>query len=337
MLNKAFIDLSALKSNARKVKGKLKSGVLMSAVVKADAYGHGAPMVANALNGICDSFSVALLEEGVELRLSGIDKEIHVLTPFFDQDLPRAIHYNLIATVESVEQVKKINAQSLMQNRITGVYVKFNTGMNRLGVSSMQELKAILECITLSENVKLKGMFSHFAAPDNKKLANFQQNKFLLANNLVKGYNNKAVCHMSASGGFLNGFYADMVRIGILLYGYKPFESDKVNLSPVMKVYAPVIHSRRLEKGESALYGVKIADSKKDIDIIRYGYADGLMRKECFGQFNNRCMDMTAVDGGGGKWYPVMTDADIVAKKYHTISYEVLTKAALRAEKIYLN
>ena len=158
----------------------------------------------------------------------------------------------------------------------------------------------------------------------------------MLANNLVKGYNNKAICHISASGGFLSGVQADMVRIGILLYGYKPFKSSLIEVKPIMKVYAPVLKTRHLNANDVALYGDLKSEKDRDISLVRYGYADGLDRKNTQEIFNNRCMDVSAVNGLFSGFYPILEDADMLAKQYGTISYEILTKVALRAQKIYV-
>ena len=338
MLNKAVIDLNVLRQNALAVKAKLKKGVKFNAVVKANAYGHGAEKVASALYSIVDGFCVALVEEGINLRISGIDKQILVLTPVFKQDLRRAVYYNLTLTVESVEQVLFLEQECERQNRRASVHVKFNSGMNRFGVSTLKELKCVLDTIKSSKHVVLDGFFTHLACPQNKKETKSAQNKFLLANNLVKGYNNKVISHISASGGFLSGVESDMVRIGILLYGYKPFESETIMVKPVMRIFAPVIKKVNLTRGESALYGNCCAQSDVELSHVRYGYADGLMRAPCVNQFNNRCMDMTSVmDTGLSKWVCVMDDAEKIARNYGTISYEILTKSAVRAEKIYLN
>ncbi len=336
MLNSAIIDLEVLRENARAVKARLDKNTLFNAVVKADAYGHGASVVANAIYGIVDNFSVATVDEGVKLRLSGIKKEVFVLTPLLPCDIPVAVRYGLIPTVFSVDDARRIESECLRQNKTSFIQIKFNSGMNRLGVDGLDGLEKVINAISECKRVKLWGMFSHFSAPQNKKSRISAENKFLLANNLVKGYNNKAVCHISASGGFLLGAYYDMVRIGILLYGYTPFKTE-FKVSPAMKVYAPVIARRKLHDGESALYGDKRSNGG-DITLIRYGYADGLKRRQTAGQFNNRCMDITAVKGNFCKdSYPVMEDADVVAKKCGTISYEILTKCAMRAQKIYLN
>ena len=339
MLNYAVIDLEILRKNALNVKRKLNKGVLFNAVVKADAYGHGAAKVAGALYNICDSFSVALVEEGVTLRLSGIDKEILVLLPPFKDDIPVAVKHNLTLTVESIFDVIRINEECVRQNRTAGVHVKINTGMNRLGVSEIKELKEILDKIASCEKVKLKGAFTHFGAPQNKKSLKSAENKFLLANNLVKGYNNNAVCHSSASGGFLMGAKSDMVRIGILLYGYKPFESQLVSVKPIMKVYSPIVGLKSLKKGDYALYGNSMLKGDAFMTLVRYGYADGLFRVKSGDLINNRCMDVSGYTDIKIKddFACVMDDAQEIARLNGTISYEVLTKCALRAEKIYLN
>ena len=336
MLNKAVIDLFTLKENAKAIKGKLNKGVKFNAVVKADAYGHGASKVANALYKDVDSFSVALTEEGITLRNSGIDKEILVLIPPLTCEFENVVFHRLTPAVESVESIIALDKECCRQNESVCVHVKFNSGMNRAGVDDLKELNEILMAIKGCKRVKLGGMFSHFACPQNKKSLNVAQNKFLLANNLVKGYNNKAICHISASGGFLSGVQADMVRIGILLYGYKPFKSSLIEVKPIMKVYAPVLKTRHLNANDVALYGDLKSEKDRDISLVRYGYADGLDRKNTQEIFNNRCMDVSAVNGLFSGFYPILEDADVLAKQYGTISYEILTKVALRAQKIYV-
>ena len=338
MLNKAVINLNVLTENALAVKNKLNNGVKFCAVVKADAYGHGACVVANALYPYVDCFAVALPEEGVALRLAGIDKEILCLNPPLSGDASLIAEYGLTATAYTFKHIDLLQSAAKKRKVNLNVHLKFNAGMNRQGVDGLDKLTELLEYAWAKKWVNITGTYAHLSAPENKNALKSQINKFLLANNLVKGYNNKVTCHVSASGGFLKGVEADMVRIGILLYGYKPFKSNYVKVKPVMKVYAPSLCKRTLNAGESALYGNRLATEQTDLTLVRYGYADGLFRKETGGQFNNRCMDLTALinpqksDYG----YAIMTDADETAEKYGTISYEVLTKSALRAEKIYV-
>ena len=267
-------------------------------------------------------------------------------TPFDYADAQRAISFALTATATNAEQIKMLAQIARNQGRTINVHIKYNTGMNRQGANSIDELKQLIQLIEKEKSVVLSGLYSHFARPNNKKSLKCALNKFLLANNLVKGYNNKAICHISASGGFLQGVELDMVRIGILLYGYTPFPTNKLNVQPVMKVYAPVLCQRHLKKGECALYGDKKTFKDTNVALVRYGYADGLPRTEIDGQFNNRCMDLTAYTTTYDTAYTkaqscehdflVMENAEQLAKKYQTISYEILTKCAIRAEKIYL-
>ncbi len=339
MLNQAVINLNTIKNNAKNVRKKLKKGVKLCAVVKADAYGHGAEKVSSALYPIVNSFAVALPEEGISLRLSGIDKEILVFTPPRSEDVERSVFYNLTHTVATVSQLKMLDGAGKRQNRIVKAHLKFNAGMNRQGIDKISAIKEIISLLDRLTNVKISGLYSHFSAPENKNSLNGALNKFLLANNLIKGYNNNVTCHISASGGFLSGVQADMVRIGILLYGYKPFESNLVSVKPAMKIYAPVLCKRTLAKGESALYGDLRCIENTEFSLVRYGYADGLSRQSVEGLFNNRCMDISAMTKVKTTKHGavIMDNAQELAKKYNTISYEILTKSAIRAEKIYLN
>ncbi len=332
MRNLAVIDLNRLKKNALLIKSRLNGGVKFCAVVKADGYGHGASEVANAIYDIADCFAVALVEEGVSLRQSGVDKDILVLIPAFNSDLERAVRYNLTLTVGRKADLVQLAKECERQGKVVKAHVKVDTGMHRQGISGVGELIEVFN-YAKRKGITIEGVYSHFACPEQEKSRNRAYNKFLLALSVAKSYNNKIISHISASGGFIKGVYCDMVRIGILLYGYKPFKSD-IAVKPIMKLYAPALKTRTLKVGDSALYGDKRAKKKQDVTLIRYGYADGLDRVKTHGQFNNRCMDITAVKGRYRR-YPVLVDADELAKKYRTVSYEILTKACIRAERFY--
>lgn len=337
MLNQAFISLKNLKSNAKKVKRLLPKTCKFCAVVKSDAYGHGLERCANALYLIVDCFAVAFTEEGVRLRLSGIDKQILVLAPLVKYDTELAVRYGLTLSVQSLDQIKAVNKEAKRQKKTALVHIKYNTGMNRLGVDGLEDLKDILEYSKKAKHVIVDGVYSHYSNPQNYKSLKKQTDKFLLANALVKSYNVNAVSHISASGGFLRGEFFDMVRIGILLYGYAPFVTKKISVKPVMKVQTDVIGTRVLRRGQSALYGDKKARRKTSVALVRFGYADGLPRKNVKGIFSNRCMNLSAVTKKAKPYQriTVMDNADITAKQLKTISYEVLTSCTKSAEKIY--
>ena len=335
---KAVVNLKNILSNASKIRKILPSTVKFCAVVKADAYGHGAERVANALYKIVDCFAVATADEGIALRNAGIDKEILVLTKTFNCDLPCAVSYGLTLTASGTDDLKRYSREGKRQGERVNVHIKYDTGMRRQGISGLSELKSALAYGCKSANLNICGLYSHFARPENENSRKKAMRKFSVAKNVAKGYNSSIICHISASGGFIKGEYCDMVRIGILLYGYTPFPTAAIKVKPAMKVYAPVVAERKLKRGEAALYGEKRAEKETDITLVRYGYADGLFRRETKGQFNNRCMDVTALTGvkRGTKQVAVMSNARKTAELYGTIPYEILVKCALRAEKIYL-
>ncbi len=337
MLNKAYIDLNILKNNAIKIKKLLPKGVEFNAVVKADAYGHGALEIVNAIYTIADSFSVAIVEEGLALRRCGVKKDVLVLIPPFLQDVENAVFADLIMTVDSINRIKTIERICKKLKKCARVHIKVNTGMNRLGIS-VNELKDALYYISKSRWVKAEGIYSHLSMPEKEKLTKLAVDKFLLAKNIAKSYNSKIKAHISASGGFLKGYYFDMVRIGILIYGYKPFESDKISVKPVMKILAPVITSRFVNKGECLLYGEYKTQKEQYVNLVRVGYADGFERKKHCDICNNRCMDITAykAEKGKSRYVEILKNAQEEAEKTETISYEILTKSAHRAEKIYI-
>ncbi len=336
MLNVAEINLKNLKSNAKKIKSLLNEKVKFCAVVKADAYGHGAVKCANAIYNLVDCFAVAILEEGVSLRIGGINKDILILNPVFKSDLERAVRFDFILSVDQLSQIKQIEKESQKQKRKTKLHLIYNTGMNRNGVDTLEELSFLAEYISNSKWLILDGLYSHFFSTDRKKLLIRSLNKFLLAIKVVKGYNIKATCHISASGGFLQGIELDMVRIGILLYGYTPYKTKKISVKPVMKIFVPVMKNRTLFRGDYIMYGTNKVYKKQKISIIRIGYADGFFRNKTSLSLNNRCMDLTAVKGTYKKQYLVMENAEILAKKHKTITYEILVKSTIRAEKIYV-
>ena len=295
-------------------------------------------MVASAIYKVADCFAVALVEEGVKLRLSGIDKDILVLIPPFIEDIPIAVEYGLTLAVDSIKILELLEKECEKQNASVRVHIKFNSGMNRLGVS-LNELEDICKFLSRAKRVKLEGLFSHLACPENKRLTEKAVNNFLLAKSVVLCYNKSVVCHISASGGLIKGYQFDMVRIGIMLYGYKPFKAKFCKLERAMKVFAPAVLDRSIKKGESFLYGENLADKNINATIVRYGYADGGLRNGGYALVRNRCMDLSAIKKKAefGRLCCVMNNADIEAKARGTISYEVLCACGKRSEKIYIN
>ncbi len=334
MLNKAVIDLEKLRNNAKAIKSRLKGGARLNAVVKANAYGHGDAECANALYDVADSFSVALAEEGIRLRRAGIDKEILVLVEPFKEDIPAFVRFSLTASVSRLETLAALDAEARRQNTFVSAHIKINSGMNRQGVA-VGKAEELADAFDRYSRVKLTGIYSHFCAPEDKNALNLQLDKFLLAYKLISGYNRNVCAHISASGGYLRGVHLNMCRIGLLLYGYYPFESDFVSVDPVMQVFAPAVTVREAERGDYLLYGSEKLERREKFTLLRYGYADGLPRKKSGDLLKNRCMDLSAV-GGVRESVNVLDNAEELAKENGTIVYELLCGAANRAERIYL-
>lgn len=335
MKNILSVDLNAIRQNALSIKKALSGKTKLCAVLKADAYGHGAAEVANELYSVCDCFAVALTEEGEELRLSGIDKDILLLIPPTDKEAVKVAQLGLIFTAESVRDLIRYDKAAKKAGVCARVHIKYNTGMNRLGADGLKELSDMAEASLNLKHLRIEGLYSHFACPEKNTERKKAINKFLLAIKLVKGYNKNVICHLSASGGFLKGDADfDMVRIGLLLYGYKPFGGRRVKVKKAMSLSVPIIKKRTVKKGESAMYGNMPFKKDKEISVVRFGYADGLPRKIVKGQYNYKCMDVTALTGKRGKIYRI-TDMAELAKKHNTVPYEILTEIGIRAEKIY--
>ncbi len=317
----SVIDLNAIKTNASKARS-LCGNRKLYAVVKADAYGHGAEKVSQYIEDAVDGFCVAIVDEGASLRIAGITKEILVFTPPLDEsDVLRARAYNLTVTVNGVRTAKLIDGLAC--------HIKVNTGMNRMGCG----IDGLPEILSVLEPSSVKGVYSHLYAPHDKKASAEQLKIFKRAVCAVKAVNPSATAHLSASGGILTGgeYLFDGARAGIILYGYAPYGFDE-KFSHALKVYA-----RRTQVTPFIGGGVGYNFADKDyteLSSYRCGYADGFRRTVPLGE-KTLCMDaFSAV--GGGEYVCVFDDADEYAKKCGTISYEVLTSVTRRSEKIYV-
>ncbi|MDE6597910.1 MAG: alanine racemase [Clostridia bacterium] len=317
----SVISLPSIRRNAEKIKS-LAQGAKFFAVVKADGYGHGAEEVSRYIEDIADGFCVAIIEEGIALRVAGISKQILVLTPPQDgYDAARAKAYNLTLTVNSEYTAKLISGLPC--------HIKVNTGMNRHGCN-VEKLPHILKQLP-KESVE--GVYSHFFAPESDIASESQFTLFQRAVKVVKQVNPNATAHISASGGLLRGgkYILEGVRCGILLYGYAPSGFSNSGFEKALKVYA---RRTQITPFIGGGVGYNFADKNyKSLCVYRCGYADGFFRTVPLGE-KTLCMD-AFLSEGGEKLKCVMDDADEYAKRCKTISYEVLTSVTKRSERIY--
>lgn len=331
----AKISLKNIVYNCRKVKKLIDKKVKFCAVIKSDAYGHGLIETAKALYKEADAFAVSLASEVYALRISGIDKEILLLTPVYKENAEKLIRYGATLSVGSLSEVKTVTAAAKKANKTATVNFAINSGMNRLGFSDEREIIKAINLIKRSRNVNLSGAFTHFYKQEDAFVCDKQFDKFISLVKHVKNYNKNAVLHAASSGGVLQSekYALDMVRVGIMLYGYTPFKTDKIVLKKAAKVYAPFVCGRDIA-GQPALYGGKIYPEKA-ANVIRLGYADGFFREKTFDL--NLCMDLSVTDKArrNGKVL-VLDDAESLAEKCGTISYEILVNALRRAKKEYV-
>lgn len=322
----AKINIKRLRENANKI----RHFAPLIAVVKADAYGHGAVTVAKSIEDIAASFAVATADEATELIKCGIKKDVLILGKS-DCVLP---YGNIVYSVSSVAELKKLSMQ-----RPIKAAIKVNSGMNRFGVNPPEfaDLIKFAYCCAQVDSV-----YSHLRDTFSVDIANEQLYKFKKITDNINC--NK---HLAASGGIALGgaFYFDRLRCGLALYG------GQSGYKQVMTVYSNVILVRTVRAGEGCGYGCGIFDCDKTIAVIDVGYADGYRRlsakRKVF--INDKyydvvavCMDVSFVcvdnsvsAGDKAELTGEHISASDLAASYGTINYEVFTGVGKRIARIY--
>ncbi|MBQ8323416.1 MAG: alanine racemase [Clostridia bacterium] len=346
----AKIYLKNIRRNAQAF-GRL-TGRPVCAVVKANAYGHGAEEVVCALEGVVSCFAVSLVSEAIAIRTAACGKDILVLTPpLCEEETLVGARNGFVLTVGDLATARRV-AETAEKNRLpVRVHIKTNTGMNRYG-TNVQTLGRICTHLKAHPLVRVEGVYSHIYG-NTRAQAERQRERFMRMIAVCRDYYPEAIAHLGATYGAILGekFVFDMTRIGIGLYGYLPDGARdldekrvrKLDLKKGMAVYATVAAKRKYVCG-GAGYGKDIAKPTGErLITCRFGYADGFLRTKENGtdgsgdNANDLCMDACVRWGNApkGERVPVMTDAAETAKKAGTISYEVLCAATRRAETEY--
>ena len=281
---RAEVNLAALRHNLRVVQ-RAALGARVWGVLKADAYGHGAPAVARTLEraGI-DGMCVALLEEAIELRDAGIRVPLLVMGGYYGQAWGEILARDLVPVVYDVGQIEALAREvRFASSEPVGLHLKIDTGMGRLGCTPA-ELPALLAALGRHPEVRLDGLMTHLACADATDLGAVDEQlaRFTEATRVVReaGFDPK-VLHAANSAALLRspGSRLDVVRPGIALFGVAPCEGAGIELRPVMKVRSEVVALRDLVAGESLGYGwTWRAERPSRIATVPMGYADGLHR-----------------------------------------------------------
>lgn len=283
----AEVNLSAIAHNITVLRGLLPTGAKVMGVIKADGYGHGSVETARVLiNCGVDFLVVALLEEAIKLREAGITAPILVIGRVHPEDVFIAAKEDITLTVYQKEWVEQVGRLSLTDP--LSIHLEFETGMNRTGIASIEELHAVVDAVKEADNLRITGAYTHFAKADEQKAAMYyeQRDRYKeMAQVLRDIYEEPFITHMgnSAAGIQYPEEMLDYTRFGVSLYGLYPSSEIKdlenVDLRQSMSLYSELMQVKRVKAGEVISYGGTYkAEEDEWIGTVPIGYADGWSR-----------------------------------------------------------
>ena len=363
------IDLDAMLHNFMAARHHLPDEVLLAAVVKANAYGHGAVEAAKLLEGKADRFAVAMADEAVELRRAGIRTPIFLLAPTPESDFEAIARYDVEAAVPSFAYGKALCAYGAAHGKTIPYHVVLDTGMGRIGFACTDWSLDEIEALTKLPGGQLLGVFSHYALADSadKTYANLQTERFTTFTKALEARGIEIpLKHLNNSAGLIEmPEKFDMVREGIILYGLKP--SDEVDLSliggikGVMAFRSHISFLKTVTEPTPISYGCTyVAQPGTKVATVSAGYADGVSRllsnrgqvlvhgvrcpilgRVCMDQF---MIDVTQVpEAAVGDTVTIFgrdgadeITADDVADLMGTIGYEVTCLITPRVPRVYI-
>ena len=361
------VDLDRFIGNLKEIKRLTGPQVDFMQVVKADAYGHGAIEISNtALKNGARMLGVANADEGVQLRISGVEAPIVILGPSTAAEIEQIIKYNLTPSVSDLYFTKKLNGALAKAGHKLPVHIEVDTGMGRGGTMHTEALKLILE-ISKLPNITMEGIFSHLAS--SERIIPYNDKQWRFFSNLLTEIKNSGIVfpirHIDNSGAILNypDFKLNMVRPGIMTYGIYPSPDNETGarLAQVMSFKTSIVLLKSFPAGYGIGYGSTYITRKQTlIATIPVGYGDGygfilsnqgeaLIRGKRAPIVGRISMDMCTIDvthipdcavgdevvllGRQGK---ECISANEIAAKARTISYEVLCALGKRAPRVFL-
>ena len=365
----AEVDLDKLAHNMREIRRVSKSENII-AVVKADAYGHGAIDVAPVLleNG-ANRLAVAVITEAVELRGSGIECPIMILGFTPPNLIDNLLKYNIEQAVYSYEFAKELSKMAQKKNKVAKIHIVVDTGMGRIGYLPSDDSAQEIYNISKLPNIIIEGMFCHFSSADEKDKA-YTYDQFKKYNDFYEKLKEKKVNinirHVANSAAIIDlpETHYEAVRPGIIIYGYYPSEDvnkENIDLKPVMTLKTNIVHIKTLPPGEAVSYGRKFkTDRESVIATLPVGYADGytrllfqkgkvILRGRFAPVIGRICMDQCMIDVTDivgvkiGDEVILMGEdennkftADTVAELIGTINYEIVCMVGKRVPRVYI-
>lgn len=362
------IDLGRLRRNLQLIRQDLPAEVKWMAVVKDEAYGHGAREVAKiALEEGAWGFGLSTLEEAMNLRDADIAAPLLLLGERREDELPWCVDHELTVCLNALPTVSPLARLAERRQKVVPVHVKIHTGMTRYGVR-WDEAIPLLEAILQEPALRLEGVMTHFAQSDetDKSFANLQFSRFMEVMTALAARGVQVpLRHTCNSGGFLDLPHAhlDMVRTGILMHGIYPSEVCRriPGIEPVMSVKARIAAIQKALPGEVVGYGMRYrAETERRIAILPVGYGDGFprVRNEGYVLLHGRrapivggiAMDALAVDiteiPAAQMWDEAVLmgrqgqeeiTARELAKLKNSVTYDVLTNWRLRLRRKTVN
>ena len=367
----AEIDLSALSYNYKKIREHIGDGVKFCGIVKADAYGHGAVMISERLQSLgADYLAVSSIDEAMELRYNGITMPILILGHTPREQVDRLICFNITQAVTCEAKAVEYSEEAVKYGGTLKIHIKVDTGMSRLGyICEGDYFEHGVDGICYAcglPGLDAEGIFTHFAVSDepDENSREYTEHQFKLFTDVIAATEHKRACKFKirhcANTGATSDWpqtHLDMVRPGLLLYGYGEF-AQKLGLKPVMTMKTTVSTIKIYPAGTKISYGgLYTTDKTTRIGVVPYGYADGFLRclsnrysvmtSEGSAQVRGRiCMDMCMIDltdkpgvGVGdevtifGADNPIEKMADIAG----TIPYEIVCAVSKRVHRIYIS
>ena len=367
----ALIDLDALSFNVDQLRAMVGTGKKLLAVVKANAYGHGAIPVARELELLpIDYLGVAFWEEGMQLRKAGIKKPIVILGGIFPEHAGMVFSHNLTPVVYDRGVLLALEAEGKARQQSIAVHIKIDTGMNRLGIC-IDQIPTFLEQWKKLPHVAIEGILSHFSSAhlkdeESEAFTEKQAGEFRKAVGMVEELRGTLpLTHMSSSSSIIHGLMRElsMARVGLLLYGVHPAKGlgPAIPLKPVMTLRTKILQIKSLPGSSPVSYGRTFRTRRPSmIATIGVGYGDGfchtlsnrgrvLIRGKTAPVVGAVCMDLTMVDitdisgssvgeevvlfGRQGKQQLTVEE---IATQAGTIAYAVLCGVSTRVPRIYV-
>ena len=351
------VDIDKFNKNIENIKKNVGDKKIMP-VLKANAYGTYINKKIETVNKF-DIIAVAIVDEAIEFRKLGYNKEILILNQPYVEEIEDIIKYNITIGLSEecfLNKLTKIDKQ-------IKVHLEIETGMNRTGIK-LDKLKAFINKVKENKNIIIEGVYTHLSSADyDEDYTKKQLEKFKTAVDLIKNeFDTIKYIHSSASNGLINydDVISNLVRPGIIMYGYESFDGlkEKIKIYPTCKLKTKITFLKEIEEGESVSYSRKfIAKNRMKVATIPLGYADGLRRElsnkgevvvdnKKVSIIGNVCMDSCMIDVTNIDdvkvgddvyiWDNANITLDDVALKCNTINYEILSTISYRVPRVFI-